>query len=98
MLQRALAILSLIAAVVVSVWSQAGPLLLALGQSEELAAGAARYIHIISPALWMLVVCECLKRYLMTQVCCVCGVFRVCLFRVCVSCVFHVCFMCVCCW
>lgn len=37
------------------------------GQSAELATGAARYIHIISPALLMLVACECLKRYLMTQ-------------------------------
>lgn len=43
-LQRALLLLSLLAAAVAAVWTQAEPLLLALGQDPAIARGTAQFL------------------------------------------------------
>jgi Na+-driven multidrug efflux pump len=49
-------------------WANMGPLLLAMGQQQDIARGAARYLLLSTPALLLSGMFECLKRYLMAQV------------------------------
>jgi Na+-driven multidrug efflux pump len=48
-------------------WAHAQPLLLALGQAPAIVEGAARYLWIITPSVYMTATTECLKRYLVAQ-------------------------------
>ncbi|KAL4427911.1 hypothetical protein ABPG75_002000 [Micractinium tetrahymenae] len=66
-LQRALLLLSLLAAAVAAAWTQAEPLLLALGQDPAIARGTAQFLLRAAPGLWFTGIFEALKRYLMAQ-------------------------------
>ena len=69
-LQRALALTGLLAALVGLVWFQADVLLRAVGQDPQIAKGSARFLKLAIPAMVAMSALECLKRYLMAQVCC----------------------------
>ncbi|PSC70154.1 MATE efflux family [Micractinium conductrix] len=66
-LQRALLLLSLLAAAVAACWTQVEPLLLALGQDPAIAHGTARFMLRATPALLFTAIFEAQKRYLMAQ-------------------------------
>ncbi|KAL4855257.1 Protein DETOXIFICATION 1 [Chlorella vulgaris] len=66
-LQRALLLLTLVAAAVAVLWTQAEAILLALGQDPDIAHGTAQFLLRATPALWFTGVFEALKRYLMAQ-------------------------------
>ncbi|EFN52900.1 hypothetical protein CHLNCDRAFT_54230 [Chlorella variabilis] len=68
-LQRALIIVTLLTALLATVWSKAESLLLLAGQDEEIAAMAAHYILRMIPALYCVGLSEAFKRYLMAQRC-----------------------------
>jgi Na+-driven multidrug efflux pump len=55
-------------AVISVLWANIEPLMLAVGQSEVIALGAARYLRLAIPALLLTGMSECLKRYLQAQV------------------------------
>lgn len=62
-LQRALLICLLFCApVTLLLWARAEPIILALGQPPAIAAGAARFLWRVGPALWMVAGDECLAQ------------------------------------
>ena len=67
-LQRALLLLTLVAAAVALLWTQMEGVLLALGQDGAIAHQCACFLVRATPALWFTGVFEALKRYLMAQV------------------------------
>ena len=71
-LQRALLLLTLVAAAVALLWTQMEGVLLALGQDGAIAHQCARFLVRAIPALWFTGVFEALKRYLMAQARCCC--------------------------
>jgi MATE family multidrug resistance protein len=66
-LQRALLICWLVCLPITLLWQHMEPLLLALGQEPQIAAGAAAYLSALTPSLYCYAAQECLKRYLMAQ-------------------------------
>ncbi|PSC75850.1 MATE efflux family [Micractinium conductrix] len=66
-LQRAVITTLLISALICVLWFNIEGLVLALGQEPVIAAGAARFLRLATPALLLAGVFECLKRYLMAQ-------------------------------
>ncbi|EFN59041.1 hypothetical protein CHLNCDRAFT_19008 [Chlorella variabilis] len=68
-LQKAVITTLATTAAICVLWANMEPLLLALGQQEDIAAGAARYLLLSTPALLLAGMFECLKRYLMAQGC-----------------------------
>lgn len=49
-------------------WTQMGRLLLALGQEPRMVAVAARYLRLLTPALFVSVFTDTTRRYLLAQV------------------------------
>lgn len=66
-LQRALLTTAATCAAVALLWAHVEPLMLAVGQQEVIAAGAARYLLLSIPALFLAGLFECFKRYLMAM-------------------------------
>lgn len=66
-LQRACLICLSVCFPIMLLWYHAEPIILHLGQPAPIAAGAARYLWRSAPALWLLAVSECIKRYLLAQ-------------------------------
>ncbi|KAG2451395.1 hypothetical protein HYH02_003996 [Chlamydomonas schloesseri] len=66
-LQRSLAVCTAAAVPVTALWLNAEPMLTALGQSPEIAAGAARYLVLTLPALYSYMVFDCVDKHLLAQ-------------------------------
>lgn len=66
-LQKALVTTLLSCIAISALWAHVEPLMLAAGQHEAIAAGAARYLLLSIPALFCAGAFECYKRYLMVQ-------------------------------
>ncbi|KAI3433740.1 hypothetical protein D9Q98_003547 [Chlorella vulgaris] len=66
-LQKAVITTLATTAVISVLWANIEPLMLAVGQSEVIALGAARYLRLAIPALLLTGMSECLKRYLQAQ-------------------------------
>ncbi|KAG2444666.1 hypothetical protein HXX76_001410 [Chlamydomonas incerta] len=66
-LQRALLICWAACVPIALFWSQADRLLMLLHQQPEIVAGACRYLHIATPALFLSAISSCVFRYLVTQ-------------------------------
>ncbi|KAG2483530.1 hypothetical protein HYH03_017636 [Edaphochlamys debaryana] len=52
---------------IVALWSNAGPLLLALGQSPVLVAQSQTYLRALAPSMFAYVLAECVQTYLVVQ-------------------------------
>jgi MATE family multidrug resistance protein len=66
-LQRAVLLTGALAAAVAAAWTGIEALMVALGQDPGLAAAAARFLHLSTPALLLVSLAEALKRWLMVQ-------------------------------
>lgn len=66
-LQKAIVTTLATAAGICLLWAHAGGLMAAAGQEPAVAAGAARFLLLCTPALFCAGLFECLKRYLMAQ-------------------------------
>ncbi|KAG2445740.1 hypothetical protein HXX76_000346 [Chlamydomonas incerta] len=66
-LQRSLAVCTAAAVPITALWMNAEPMLTALGQSPEIAAGAARYLLLTLPALYSYMVFDCVDKHLLAQ-------------------------------
>jgi Na+-driven multidrug efflux pump len=44
-------------------WASMGPVMTALGQPAAIVEGAARYLWRVGPAIWLIALQECLKRW-----------------------------------
>ncbi|KAF5841993.1 MATE efflux family protein [Dunaliella salina] len=66
-LQRALAICAAACVPISLLWSNAETVLVDLGQPANIAAGAASYLHIVTPALLLYSIHDCVDRYLISQ-------------------------------
>lgn len=66
-LQRSLAVCTAAAVPITALWVNAEPILTALGQSPEIASGAARYLLLTLPALYSYMVFDCVDKHLLAQ-------------------------------
>ncbi|KAG2485830.1 hypothetical protein HYH03_015413 [Edaphochlamys debaryana] len=66
-LQRSLAVCTAAAVPITALWWNAEPILTALGQAPEIAAGAARYLQLTLPALYSYMVFDCVDKHLLAQ-------------------------------
>ncbi|KAJ9526273.1 hypothetical protein QJQ45_009743 [Haematococcus lacustris] len=63
-LLRALLVCWALSSLIVVLWQQALPLMLALGQNPGMAAAGARYLQALGPSLFVYVLAECLQSFL----------------------------------
>jgi len=66
-LQRALLICAAACVPISLLWNNAETVLVDLGQPANIAAGAASYLHIVTPALLLYSIHDCIDRYLISQ-------------------------------